>query len=83
MDSEECRTIILANAREVSDALIEAYRPSVDKARTSERRAELQRQLNVDHERAMAPFVKLLAELPPEPMVIAHNPSASNTLSGD
>lgn len=70
MDSEECRAAILANAKEVSDELVRVYRPHIEKARTTERKAQLHREFRADHERVMTVFVKLMAQLPPPPLII-------------
>jgi hypothetical protein len=64
---------IIATAKENADRIIESYRKDIelaDRRGDSERLGGLYRQMQRDITMANAPFVRMLALLPPEPIVI-------------
>lgn len=67
---------IIAAAKENADRIIESYRKDIELAERAHRRGDrerlgrLYRQMQRDITMAKAPFVRMLALLPPEPLVI-------------
>lgn len=65
----ELRAECLNQLKHVNDHLMAHYRPLFDQARTDEARANLHRELRLQVEAYSAPITKILATVPPPPVV--------------